>query len=94
MNNMNNFHNNNNMNNFNFNNNANMNNNNQNININNQIKNNNTNNTSSSSKNNPIVFNMDYFNKNMEQKKSNEGSTYNFKKNKADPFANLVSFKK
>ena len=90
INNMNNFNNNNNMNNFNFNNNTNMNNN---QNINNQVKNN-SNTFSSSSKNNPIAFNMDYFNKNMESKKSNAGSTYNFKKNKVDPFANLVSFKK
>ena len=90
INNINNFPNNNNMNNFNFNN-ANMNN------QNNKIVNNNMNTTttsSSSSNNNPIAFNMDYFNKNMEEKKSKEGSTYNFKKNKADPFANLVSFKK
>ena len=72
-------------------NNANMNNQN-----NNKIVNNNpnTNTTSSSSNNNPIAFNMEYFNKNMEEKKSKEGSTYNFKKTKTDPFANLVSFKK
>ena len=85
INNMNHFNNNNNMNNFNFNN-PNMNNNNK------PIQNNNS--SSSSTNTNPIAFNMDYFNKNMEAKKSKEGSTYNFKKNKTDPFANLVSFKK
>ena len=64
-----------------------------NMNQNNKPIQNNTN-ASTTTNNNPISFNMDYFNKNMESKKSNEGSTYNFKKNKADPFANLVSFKK
>ena len=90
LNNMNNFNNNNmnNVNNYNFNN-SNMNN----MNQNNKPIQNNTN-ASTTTNNNPISFNMDYFNKNMESKKSNEGSTYNFKKNKADPFANLVSFKK
>ena len=90
LNNMNNFNNNNmnNINNYNFNN-SNMNN----MNQNNKPIQNNTN-ASTTTNNNPISFNMDYFNKNMESKKSNEGSTYNFKKNKVDPFANLVSFKK
>ena len=45
-------------------------------------------------KDNPISFNMEYFNKNMGSNKSNIGSTYNFKKKKEDPFASLVSFKK
>ena len=77
---------NNNMNNFNFNN-SNMN---MNMNNNNKPVQNNTNNNI----NKQPAFNMDYFNKNMEAKKSKEGSTYNFKNKKADPFANLVSFKK
>ena len=90
INNMNSFNNNNmnNMNNINFNN----------SNMSNNIQNNNKpqqkNNNAPISTNNPIAFNMDYFNKNMEDKKSKEGSTYNFKKSKVDPFANLVSFKK
>jgi hypothetical protein len=78
------------MNNFNFNNqnmNMNMNNNN-----NQQMQANKNNNNNNNNK--PIAFNMDYFNKNMEAKKSTAGSTYNFKNKKADPFANLVSFKK
>ena len=81
----------NNMNNFNFNNQ------NMNMNANNsqQMQNNTSNNINNNNNNNkPIAFNMDYFNKNMEAKKSTAGSTYNFKNKKADPFANLVSFKK
>ena len=76
---------NNNMNNFNFNN-SNMG---MNMNNNQPVQNNINNNI-----NKQPAFNMDYFNKNMEAKKSKEGSTYNFKNKKADPFANLVSFKK
>ena len=82
--------NNNNMNNFNFNNN-NINNNQNKVITNNQNASTTGNNNNNS---NQLSFNMDYFNKNMEAKKTNAGSTYNFKKNKADPFANLVSFKK
>ena len=80
----------NNLNNFNFNNNL------SNNNINNKDNNNlqNNNNVSGTIPNKKIEFNMEYFNKNMETKKSNTGSTYNFKKKKEDPFANLVSFKK
>ena len=68
-------------------------NNNYNIQNNNSANNAPTSNTKPTFNQNP-TFNMDYFNKNMEQKKSTIGSTYNFSKNKADPFANLVSFKK
>ena len=80
----------NNLNNFNFNNNL------SNNNINNKDNKNlqNNNNLSGTIPNKKIEFNMEYFNKNMETKKSNTGSTYNFKKKKEDPFANLVSFKK
>ena len=80
----------NNLNNFNFNNNL------SNNNINNKDNKNlqNNNNVSGTIPNKKIEFNMEYFNKNMETKKSNTGSTYNFKKKKEDPFANLVSFKK
>ena len=86
-----------NMNNMNINNNFNMNNNmnmNQNMNTNNNNNINNSNPVSTTTTNSQPSFNMDYFNKNMEKKKNNVGSTYNFSKNKTDPFANLVSFKK
>ena len=43
---------------------------------------------------NPPSFNMEYFNQNLTGNKKNIGSTYNFSKNKVDPFSNLVSFKK
>ena len=85
-----------NMNNMNINNNFNMNNNmnmNQNMNTNNNNNFNNSHPVSTTTNSQPS-FNMEYFNKNMEQKKNNAGSTYNFSKNKTDPFANLVSFKK
>ena len=67
---------------------------NNNMNINNN--NNNLKSTSSSTiPSNIPSFNMEYFNQNLTGgKKSNAGSTYNFSKNKVDPFSNLVSFKK
>ena len=68
-------------------------NNNRNFNNNNNNSNNNIKQTSSTTNNNPS-FNMEYFNEKMGGNKKNVGSTYNFSKNKVDPFSNLVSFKK
>ena len=70
--------------------------NNMNNNMNFNNNNNNLKSTSSSTiPSNIPSFNMEYFNQNLTGgKKSNAGSTYNFSKNKVDPFSNLVSFKK
>ena len=69
-------------------------------NMNNNMNFNNNNNnlkhtTSSTIPSNNPSFNMEYFNQNLTGGKKNKAeSTYNFSKNKVDPFSNLVSFKK
>ena len=74
--------------------NNNMNNNTNNANYNNNNNSNQLKQTPILSTNNPPSFNMEYFNQNLTGNKKNQGSTYNFSKNKVDPFSNLVSFKK